>query len=125
MCVYLGHKRDAGSAPKERKTTMDIILYHKHYNKEAPECGQGEMETLGAPTIKAIWSEVYGAWMAVEGCHRLRAAAELGMTPVIEDVSDEAIVTMQIDGEDVEVSVAELTEELENDAPKSHIIRFK
>jgi hypothetical protein len=32
---------------------------------------------------------------------------------------------MQIDGEDVEVSVVELTEELENDAPKSHIIRFK
>jgi vesicle coat complex subunit len=104
---------------------MDIILYHKHYDKKHLAAVKAQMETLGAPTIKAIWSEVYGAWMAVEGCHRLRAAEVLGMTPVIEDVSDEAIVTMQIDGQEVEVSVAELTEELENDAPKSHIIRFK
>ena len=124
MCVYLGHKRDAGSAPKERKTTMDVILYHKHYNQEHLNAVKAQMETLGAPTIKAIWSEMYGAWMAVEGCHRLRAAAELGLTPEIEDVSEEDVVVMQIDGEDVEVNVAELTEELENDAPKSHIIRF-
>ena len=104
---------------------MDIILYHKHYNQEHLNAVKAQMETLGAPTIKAIWSEMYGAWMAVEGCHRLRAAEVLGMTPVIEDVSDEDVVTMQIDGEDVEVSVVELTEELEDDAPKSHIIRFK
>ena len=103
---------------------MDIILYHKHYNQEHLNAVKAQMETLGAPTIKAIWSEVYGAWMAVEGCHRLRAAAELGITPNIEDVSEEDVVVMQIDGEDVEVSVVELTEELENDAPKSRIIRF-
>ena len=103
---------------------MDIILYHKHYNQEHLNAVKAQMKTLGAPTIKAIWSEIYGAWMAVEGCHRLRAAAELGLTPEIEDVSEEDVIVMQIDGEDVEVNVAELTEELENDAPKSHIIRF-
>jgi hypothetical protein len=103
---------------------MDVILYHKHYDKDHLNAVKAEMETLGTPTIKAIWNEVHSAWMAIEGCHRLRAAAELGITPNIEDVSDEAIVTMQIDGEDVEVNIAELTEELENDAPKSHIIRF-
>ncbi len=104
---------------------MDIVLYHKHYNQEHLNAVKAEMKTLGAPTIKAIWSEVYGAWLAVEGCHRLRAAAELGITPNIDDVSEEDVVVMQIDGQEVEVSVVELTEELENDAPKSHIIRFE
>ena len=51
---------------------MDVILYHKHYDKDHLNAVKAEMETLGTPTIKAIWSEMYGAWMAVEGCHRLR-----------------------------------------------------
>jgi hypothetical protein len=92
MCVYLGHKRDAASDPEGKENQMDIILYHKHYNKEHLNAVKAEMETLGAPTIKAIWSEVYGAWLAVEGCHRLRAAAELGITPNIDDVSEEDVV---------------------------------
>jgi vesicle coat complex subunit len=103
---------------------MDIVLYHKHYNQEHLNAVVAQMETLGAPAIRAIWSEMYGAWLAVEGCHRLRAAEVLGMMPVIEDVSEEDVIVMQIDGQEVEVNVAELTEELENDAPKSHIIRF-
>ena len=103
---------------------MDIILYHKHYDKNHLASVKNEMETLGAPEIKAIWSEVYGAWLAIEGCHRIRAAKELGITPTIIDVSDLETVAVQIDGEDVNVTVPELAIELTDDAYKSEMISF-
>lgn len=49
------------------------------------------MQAHGAPTIRAWWSGDEGAWIAIEGSHRLAAAHALGVEPVIEDVgaSDE------------------------------------
>jgi hypothetical protein len=43
-----------------------------------------EMRTMGAPTIRCV-EDGNGAW-AIEGTHRLAAAAALGMTPVLEIV---------------------------------------
>ena len=42
------------------------------------------MRTLGAPAIRAI--DVGDRLLAIEGTHRLEAAARLGLTPIIEVV---------------------------------------
>ena len=103
---------------------MSIALYHKHYNAEHLEVVKKEMEVMGAPEIRAIWSEMYGLWMAVEGCHRIRAAKELGLEPVIIDISEDETAMIQYDGDDIEVDVADLAEELTDNACKTEIINF-
>ena len=40
-----------------------------------------------------------------EGCHRLRAAYELGLTPIIEDISDDDDLTYLGESEDVTVEL--------------------
>lgn len=70
---------------------MKIILAHNHYDDEHLANVWHEMKSLGAPTIKAAWLSVYNAWMALEGCHRIRAAYMLGKMPVIEEVAFEDI----------------------------------
>ncbi len=103
---------------------MNIALLHNHYNQEQLEKVQAEMMVLGAPTIRAIWSEMYETWMAVEGCHRLRAAHALGLTPIIEDVTNEETITIQLDDENTEINVSEFGEELQGDLWKAEIISF-
>lgn len=103
---------------------MTIALLHKHYSEKHLEEVANEMAVLGAPSIKAIWSEVYGMWLAVEGCHRIRAAKQLGFEPIIDDISDDATVTMESDGEDTEVLVHDLLEELTENAPRTEIVDF-
>ena len=70
---------------------MEIALFHNHFDEAHLQAVKAEMETLGAPTIKAVWMECWGVWAALEGCHRLRAAAQLGLIPEIEEIeySDE------------------------------------
>ena len=72
---------------------MTIALLHKHYDSNKLAAVNTEMQTLGAPVIKAVWMECWSMWVALEGCHRLRAAHELGLEPEIEEVeySDEMI----------------------------------
>lgn len=103
---------------------MDITLYHKHYDEQHLDEVKEIMEHRGAPVIRAIWSECYGVWMAVEGCHRIRAAKALGLTPVIKDISEQQSVRMQVDGESVRISVKALAAELSDDAPRSAIVSF-
>lgn len=64
---------------------MTIVLLHSDYDKDHLAKVTAEMRELGAPTIKAIWSECHGIWFALEGCHRLRAAEALGLAPQIEE----------------------------------------
>jgi hypothetical protein len=104
---------------------MEIVLYHNHYNQDHLETVKTEMQNLGTPTIKAIWSEVYNMWMAVEGCHRIRAAKALGLTPEIDDISTQKTVIMQIDGEDQEVDISDLTEELTDAVWQATTIDFE
>lgn len=70
---------------------MNIALVHKHYNEAHLEAVKAEMIELGAPKIRAVWMESLGHFAAIEGCHRIRAAKALGMTPEIIEVeySDE------------------------------------
>ncbi len=103
---------------------MEIALFHKHFDEEWLTHVKTQMLELGAPEIKCIWSEIYGMWLAIEGCHRLRAAKELGITPIIIDITNDETTIQQIDGIDTVVNVAELAQELNDDAWKSEILSF-
>jgi len=103
---------------------MKIALIHNHYNEDHLEAIKTEMETLGTPTIRCIWSEVYDMWLAVEGCHRIRSAADLGLTPIIQDISETETVIIQIDEINTEVNVIDLAEELTDNAWKAEIVEF-
>lgn len=65
---------------------MQIALMHSHFSGSHLEKVKSEMIDLGAPTIKAVWMECWGVWAALEGCHRIRAAYDLGFYPEIEEV---------------------------------------
>lgn len=62
---------------------MKIVLLHNHYDQGHLNKVIKKMKTLGAPVIQAyhLWDDLY---QAIGGCHRLRAAEILGVTPIIE-----------------------------------------
>lgn len=74
---------------------MNIALLHAHYDPKHLDDVVADMRQMGAPVIKAVRMECYGLWAALEGCHRLRAAQMLGLTPIIDEVeySDEMFDT--------------------------------
>lgn len=72
---------------------MQIILPHDHFDAEHLSKVSAEMAVLGAPAIKAVWMEVHNAWVALEGAHRIRAAASLGLIPEIEEVEWSSEIT--------------------------------
>jgi hypothetical protein len=74
-----------------------IILPHNHFETDHLEAVKSEMTHLGAPVIKAVWMEVFDAWVALKGAHRIRAAAVLGLTPEIEEVEwSDSVTTDEI-----------------------------
>jgi hypothetical protein len=93
---------------------MIISLLHNHYSPEHLEEVKAEMIKRGAPRIRAIWNEGCGEWKAVEGCHRIRAAHALGLTPIIVDITNQERVRVQDDGESVRKGVKRLAQELED-----------
>lgn len=103
---------------------MRIALLHKHYNNDHLEEVKNEMQKRGAPVVRAIWSETYETWMAVEGCHRIRAAKDLGLTPIIKDISGNKTAIIQDDGENVKVKVADLAKRLNDDLWRTEDIIF-
>lgn len=105
--------------------TMTIALYHKHYDENHLAEVKEIMKVKGAPVIRAIWSDIYGMWMAIEGCHRIRAAKELGIIPVIKDISKQKHVTLQSDGYNTKVSVSSLLKDLTESAYKCEVINFE
>ena len=96
---------------------MDIALVHSHFDQAHLDTVIAEMQTLGAPTIKAVWMECYGHFAALEGCHRIRAAAHLGLTPIIDEVdySDDLV-----DGAEDGLTVSAICD----DSHKSEIFNF-
>ena len=64
----------------------NVILLHASFDQQHLDEVISEMQTLGTPTVRVIWSEVYGAYLALEGCHRIRAAKQLGLNPAFEVV---------------------------------------
>lgn len=103
---------------------MTIALAHKHFDADHLETVKAEMQALGAPSIRAFWSDLYGVWLAVEGCHRIRAAHALGLEPVIVAVTTDGEIDVEVDGDVVTVDAAYLFEELQDAAHQSELIRF-
>ena len=62
--------------------TMKIILLNKTTDSRLAEV-RAEMQTLGAPVIQCFELED-GKYLATEGSHRLTAAKELGLTPILD-----------------------------------------
>lgn len=61
------------------------------------------MRLLGPPTIKAVWSEIDRMWIAIEGAHRLAAAAALGLECNIDEIDIETPITdLDLDVDDYE-----------------------
>ncbi len=65
---------------------MRIALVHTEYDSSRLIKIRDEMIRIGAPKIHAVWMDCYDHWQALEGCHRLRAAYDLGLTPEIIEV---------------------------------------
>lgn len=63
---------------------MRIVLPHSNFDADKLAAVTAEMQTLGAPTIKAVNCGEY--FVALEGSHRIRAARALGLTPEIDEV---------------------------------------
>lgn len=78
-----------------------------------------EMREMGAPTIRGFWTgEV---WRALEGSHRIAAAAELGLTPNMVHVEETEEIETDIDHDDWlirgTVTAAEILEFVELEGP--------
>ena len=105
---------------------MQIALTHEHYDEAHLEAVKAEMQALGAPTIKAVWMECWGVWAALEGCHRIRAAAELGLVPEIDEVEySEEVTTDEIGLGDAFGGDTWTIAEIADGACKATIITFE
>lgn len=88
---------------------MRIALVHDHYDDAKLADVIEQMRTLGSPTIRAVWMDCYGVWAALEGCHRIRAAQALGITPVIEPVEySDDMITISDDYMDDQMSISQV-----------------
>jgi len=101
---------------------MNIALVHDHYDAEHLEAVKAEMLTSGAPVIKAVWMECYNLYAALEGCHRIRAAKELGLEPVIDEIeySDDMASTVTGYDGDEDYSISAICD----GASKASVIEF-
>lgn len=52
-----------------------------------------DMRRLGVPTLRAVRDETQGIILALEGSHRLAAAAALGLTPKLDILSPDTLIT--------------------------------
>ena len=91
---------------------MNIILVHDHFDTEHLETVKSEMLKLGQPTIKATYIEMYDSFVALEGCHRIRAAKELGLNINIEEIDVNEYYNTEIseivEGMETECTLGEL-----------------
>ncbi len=103
---------------------MTIVTINK-VNADHLEMVKAEMATLGAPIIRAVhFGE--GVYVALEGSHRIVAAAELGLEPIIDEIeySDE-MITIQWDGGEEEFMISELADSIYAGANRnSEIVDF-
>lgn len=70
-----------------------VILFHEHSDADKLASVIAEMRVLGAPEIRAYWSDTDREWYAMEGSHRLRAAHALGLTPRLVPVPLDAEIS--------------------------------
>jgi hypothetical protein len=101
---------------------INIVIINKT-DADHLEAVQNQMSKIGAPAVRAIWSETYGLWFAAEGSHRITAAKNLGLIPEIIDITGQA-ATVQRDEEDTEMTAEEIETWLTYDVHKAIIVRF-
>jgi hypothetical protein len=78
---------------------MVTTLYTIHgFNEAHVEAVMAEMRTLGAPTIRVV--DCTDHYMAIEGTHRLEAAARLGLSPNLAVLDQDE--TIEIDSLDID-----------------------
>lgn len=65
---------------------MIITPLHRHFSPSHLADVVAAMRIMGPPRIRAYYDATSGAWFALEGTHRLRAALQLGMSPVMVPV---------------------------------------
>jgi hypothetical protein len=75
---------------------MLIITMH-HTDEAKLEHGRTYMATHGAPTIRVV--DRGDAYVALEGTHRIAAAAELGLTPILDTMDPDAPTPEDIEDE--------------------------
>jgi hypothetical protein len=88
-----------------------IKLVHAHFDADHLEAVKAEMAKLGSPTIHAV-DLGDGLYQALEGCHRVRAAAALGIPVAIELVEySDALVSSVVDGFDSDHTIEQLCDD--------------
>ena len=102
---------------------MKIALVSNYYNEKHLQEVTEEMKTLGAPKIHAVWMECYDHWVALEGCHRLRAAQQLGLTPEIIEVEYSDEMASSVPGYDGEEDY--MISELCDISYKATVLKFE
>jgi hypothetical protein len=102
---------------------MRIALVHDHYSEEHLAEVIEQMKTLGAPKIHAVWMPCYDHYAALEGCHRIRAAKELGLIPEIIEVEYSDNPCSSIPGYDGDCDY--MVSEICDDSHRSTIIEFE
>lgn len=73
-----------------------------------------EMNRLGPPRIRAIYSKEQRAWFAAEGSHRIAAAHRSGIIPVVLDITGQG-ATVQREEVDTTMTAEELEAWLTSD----------
>src|SRR5258708_36023041 len=73
--------RSISSAACADMDTIPLRIPHPAYDEQKLKSVKAEMRKVGPPIIRVARYRDY--YMAIEGCHRLTAAAELGFAPVL------------------------------------------
>ena len=105
---------------------MDIVIAHKYYNKEHLDSVMSDMAQMGAPVIRAIYDEANSVFVALEGCHRIRAAKKLGLTPIISEVNFDDVAGLALNDPKLSLDFDNdtLIDDFFYDAPRRPIIEF-
>ena len=78
---------------------MKVYTFNKTDDNHTAKVKE-EMNALGAPEIRGFYEGI--AFYCIEGSHRLRAAYELGLAPILIDCNTVDEVTIQMRGDEEE-----------------------
>lgn len=104
------------NANNEAGTMTTVTLLHNHFEQAHLNAVVEEMKIMGSPTIRCYDLGFDDLVQAIEGCHRLRACEVLGITPDIEIVDADTLIS-DLEGLDVDWSedTIESLGDLDND----------
>lgn len=70
-----------------------VYLLHNHFDPAHLDTVVADMKVMGAPTIRAYDLGFDDQVQAIEGCHRLRACEVLDITPNIELITPNVLIS--------------------------------